>query len=159
MSAQSFKDVVPPPKPLDKVVVVMPAYNAEQTIEVTHGDIDLEVVDEVILVDDCSTDRTSEVSRGLGITTIRHTDNTGYGGNQKTCYSEALARGADIVVMVHPDYQYDARKLIPAIVSFLRLIGNGLLRLRTSVRASCTCAVRPAAAECRWWKLCQPTAD
>ncbi|GJM22401.1 MAG: glycosyl transferase family 2 [Planctomycetota bacterium] len=120
MSAQSFQHIAPPPDPLDKVVVVMPAYNAEQTLEVTFGDIDQDVVSEVILVDDCSSDRTSEVAERLGITTIRHERNKGYGGNQKTCYAKALDLGADIVVMIHPDYQYDART-IPAIVNILRL--------------------------------------
>jgi glycosyltransferase involved in cell wall biosynthesis len=120
LPSESYRDVVPPPPELSRVVVVMPAYNAEQTIEVTLGDIDREFVDEIILVDDCSTDRTSEVARSLGLTTITHQTNTGYGGNQKTCYREALARGADIVVMIHPDYQYDARAL-PAMVSFLRM--------------------------------------
>ncbi len=120
MSLESYKDVVPPPRDLPKVVVVMPAYNAASTIKVTLDDIDMDEVDEVILVDDCSTDDTSAVAESLGITTIRHTDNTGYGGNQKTCYRAALERGADIVVMIHPDYQYDARAL-PAMVTFLRL--------------------------------------
>lgn len=120
MSAQSFHDLVPAPEPLDKVVVVMPAYNAEQTLEVTYHDIDHELVDEVVLVDDCSSDGTSALAERLGITTIRHTTNTGYGGNQKTCYAKALELGADIVVMIHPDYQYDART-IPAIVNILRL--------------------------------------
>ncbi len=108
------------PRPLPKVVVVLPAYNAEQTLERTFRDIPREVVAEVILVDDASRDRTVEIARALGITTICHEENRGYGANQKTCYREALARGADIVVMVHPDYQYDAR-VIPAMASFLRL--------------------------------------
>jgi glycosyltransferase involved in cell wall biosynthesis len=111
---------VPPPKPLERVVVVMPAYNAEATLERTFRDIPPGLVSEVILVDDVSRDRTVEIARRLGITTIRHEVNRGYGGNQKTCYAEALARDADIVVMVHPDYQYDAR-VIGAMVTFLRL--------------------------------------
>jgi glycosyltransferase involved in cell wall biosynthesis len=98
----------------------MPAYNAALTIKATLDDIDLEQVQEVILVDDCSTDNTAEVATSLGITTIRHTTNTGYGGNQKTCYRTALEHGADIVVMIHPDYQYDARAL-PAMVTFMQL--------------------------------------
>ncbi len=102
------------------VVVVMPAYNAESTLERTYRDIPAELVSEVILVDDRSRDRTAEVARSLGLATIVHERNTGYGGNQKTCYREALARGADIVVMVHPDYQYDAR-VLGAMVTFLRL--------------------------------------
>jgi len=120
MSAPDFQAIAPPPEPLEKVVVVMPAYNAEQTLEVTYRDIDRELVSDVVLVDDCSSDGTSALSERLGITTIRHERNTGYGGNQKTCYAKALELGADIVVMIHPDYQYDAR-VIPAIVNILRL--------------------------------------
>lgn len=103
-----------------KVIAVMPAYNAESTVERTYRDIPPGSVDEVILVDDCSQDRTVEVARSLGISTIVHEKNIGYGGNQKTCYREALRRGADIVVMIHPDYQYDS-KLIPFLVGFLEL--------------------------------------
>jgi glycosyltransferase involved in cell wall biosynthesis len=120
VSSSPLAAIVPPPPKLEKVVVVMPAYNAESTVEITFRDIPPDVVSEVILVDDRSKDRTSEVARGLGITTIVHEENTGYGGNQKTCYREALARGADIVVMLHPDYQYDAR-MIGAMVTTLRL--------------------------------------
>ena len=101
-----------------KVIVVMPAYNAELTLERTVRDIPPGSVDEVILVDDCSKDRTAEVARSLGITVILHERNTGYGGNQKTCYREALARGADVVVMVHPDYQYDPR-LVPFFTGYV----------------------------------------
>lgn len=100
------------------MIAVMPAYNAETTVERTYRDIPEGSVDEVILVDDCSSDRTVEVARSLGIDTIVHKRNTGYGGNQKTCYREALRRGADIVVMIHPDYQYDSR-LTPFLVGFL----------------------------------------
>src|SRR5262245_47678699 len=100
-----------------KVIVVMPAYNAEATLERTIKDLPDGAVDEVILVDDCSKDRTVEVARALGVTVIAHEKNTGYGGNQKTCYREALARGADVVVMVHPDYQYDPR-LVPFFVGY-----------------------------------------
>ncbi len=89
-----------------KVVVVFPAYNAERTLERTYRDIPFDVVDGVILVDDASRDNTVEVARRLGIPTVVHPENRGYGGNQKTCYREALRMGADIVVMVHPDYQY-----------------------------------------------------
>ncbi|MEK7656788.1 MAG: glycosyltransferase family 2 protein [Elusimicrobiota bacterium] len=105
-----------------KVVVVLPAYNAERTLEKTVRDIPPGVVDEIILVDDCSKDGTAALSRALGLRTVVHERNLGYGGNQKTCYREALARGADIVVMVHPDYQYDAR-LTPMLVG---LIANGV---------------------------------
>jgi glycosyltransferase involved in cell wall biosynthesis len=95
-----------------KVMVVMPAYNAEKTLERTIKDIPPGTVDEVILVDDCSTDGTVALAKKLGLTVIVHDKNKGYGGNQKTCYTEALKKGADVVVMVHPDYQYDAR-LVP----------------------------------------------
>ncbi len=92
-----------------KIIAVLPAYNAEKTLEKTVRDIPRGSVDEIILVDDCSRDRTVEVSRSLGLVTIAHEKNRGYGGNQKTCYQEALKRGADMVIMIHPDYQYDAR--------------------------------------------------
>ena len=99
-----------------KVCVVMPAYNAERTLEQTYRDLPLEWVDDVVLVDDASRDRTVEIARALGLHTLVHPDNRGYGGNQKTCYREALARGADIVVMVHPDHQYDP-SYIPQLVA------------------------------------------
>lgn len=95
-----------------KIIVVMPAYNAEKTLERTIKDIPPGSVDEVILVDDGSKDGTVALAKKLGLTVIQHERNLGYGGNQKTCYAEALKRGADVVVMVHPDYQYDAR-LVP----------------------------------------------
>lgn len=98
-----------------KIIVVMPAYNASKTLEATYRDIPKDLVDEVILVDDGSTDSTTAVARRLGITTIEHTKNRGYGGNQKTCYRTALAHGADVVVMVHPDYQYDPRLILPMV--------------------------------------------
>ncbi|HYL06333.1 MAG TPA: glycosyltransferase, partial [Thermoanaerobaculia bacterium] len=87
----------------------MPAYNAEKTLERTYRDLPGGWVDDVVLVDDASRDRTVEVARQLGLYTVVHPRNRGYGGNQKTCYREALARGAAIVVMVHPDHQYDPR--------------------------------------------------
>lgn len=90
-----------------KIVIVMPAYNAESTLERTYREIPFDIVDEVILVDDFSRDHTFQKAKELGINTvIRHATNTGYGGNQKTCYKAALENGADIVVMLHPDYQY-----------------------------------------------------
>ena len=91
-----------------KVVCVLPAFNAEKTLENTIQDIDREWVDEIILVDDCSRDNTSGLAKELGIEhVIEHTQNLGYGGNQKTCYKKALDLDADIVVMVHPDHQYN----------------------------------------------------
>jgi glycosyltransferase involved in cell wall biosynthesis len=106
-----------------KIVVVLPAYNAALTLEKTYREIPLDIVDEVILVDDCSNDSTFEVATKLGIKhIIQHEENKGYGGNQKTCYKKALELGADIVVMLHPDYQYSPQ-LIPAMVS---VIGSGL---------------------------------
>jgi len=102
-----------------KVVVVMPAYNAESTLERTLNDIPEGAAQEIILVDDRSSDNTVAVAKGLGITVIEHDENKGYGGNQKTCYTAALEKGAEYVVMLHPDYQYDAR-LIPYMVGFLK---------------------------------------
>ncbi len=121
-----------------KIVVVMPAYNAAKTLEKTYRDIPKNIVDRVILVDDVSRDETVDVARHLGIKTIVHIQNKGYGGNQKTCYIEALKEGADVIVMLHPDYQYDSR-LIPEMVSPIlnghadfvlgsRMLGAGALR-------------------------------
>jgi glycosyltransferase involved in cell wall biosynthesis len=122
-----------------KVVVVMPAYNAEKTLEYTYAEIPFSIVDEVVVVDDCSKDRTVEKAQFLGIKhIIRHEKNTGYGGNQKTCYDYALNLNADIIVMLHPDYQYTPR-LIPSIVYMIanelypvvlgsRILGRGALR-------------------------------
>ena len=101
-----------------KIVVVMPAYNAEKTLRRTYEELPHEYVDEVILVDDVSRDYTVAVARELGIKTIIHMENKGYGGNQKTCYRAALESGADIVVMVHPDYQYSPR-LVTAMASMI----------------------------------------
>lgn len=98
-----------------KVVVVMPAYNAERTLEMTFRDLPREHYDSIILVDDGSRDDTVRLARALGLTVFVHKRNLGYGANQKTCYTEALRSGADIIVMVHPDYQYDPR-LLPDIV-------------------------------------------
>jgi glycosyltransferase involved in cell wall biosynthesis len=102
-----------------KVIVIMPAYNAAQTLERTYADIPMEVVDHVILVDDVSQDQTVEIARRLGLETIVHVQNKGYGGNQKTCYLEALKAGAEIVVMLHPDYQYDSTR-IPELIAPIR---------------------------------------
>jgi glycosyltransferase involved in cell wall biosynthesis len=99
-----------------KVIVVMPAYNAAKTLKITYEDIPHQSIDQIILVDDGSTDRTLEIARELHLTAFVHTRNFGYGANQKTCYTEALKEGADIVVMLHPDYQYDPT-LLPAIIA------------------------------------------
>ncbi len=106
------------PKSFRNVVVVMPAYNAELTLEKTVRDIPDGCVDEIILTDDASTDRTVEVARNLGLTVLCHEVNKGYGANQKTCYDAVLKTGADAVIMIHPDYQYDSR-LIPYAMGFL----------------------------------------
>lgn len=122
-----------------KVVVVMPAYNAELTLEQTLKEVPMDVVDELILVDDASKDNTSEKARQLGVHhVIKHEKNKGYGGNQKTCYSKALEIGADIVIMLHPDYQYTP-KLLNAMISIIgnevypvvfgsRILGGGALK-------------------------------
>jgi len=121
-----------------KIVVVLPAYNAAKTLEMTYREIPFEFVDDVVLVDDASRDDTADVARRLGIHTIVHEQNKGYGGNQKTCYRTALELGADIVVMLHPDYQYTPR-LITAISAMIaygefdavlasRILGIGALK-------------------------------
>jgi len=122
-----------------KVVVVMPAYNAALTLEKTYKEIDFDIVDDVVLVDDNSPDNTVEVAKNLGIKyVIKHDRNKGYGGNQKSCYNKALEIGADIVIMVHPDYQYTPL-LIPSITHIMandlypvvlcsRILGKGALK-------------------------------
>ncbi|MCJ2040006.1 glycosyltransferase family 2 protein [Methylobacterium sp. J-059] len=120
-----------------KIAVVLPAYNAAATLQKTFDDIPKDIVDDIILIDDASRDRTALIAESLGIHTIRHERNRGYGGNQKTCYEAALARGADIVVMLHPDYQY-APRLVTAMASMIvsgeydavlasRILGKGAL--------------------------------
>lgn len=101
-----------------KIVIVMPAYNAEKTLEQTYNEIPKDIIDEVILIDDKSNDHTPELAKELNITTIVHEKNKGYGGNQKSCYKAALNAGADIIIMLHPDYQYTP-SLIPGIASML----------------------------------------
>ncbi len=103
-----------------KIVVVLPAYNAEKTLERTLDEIPGQFRQHVLLVDDCSKDGTVALARQLGLTVIAHPQNRGYGGNQKTCYREALAMGADIVVMLHPDHQYDARVIPDLVYPLLR---------------------------------------
>ena len=123
----------------NKVVVVLPAYNAEKTLKKTYNEIPLDVVDEVILVDDCSQDDTVRVAEELGIHhVITHVNNLGYGGNQKTCYNRALELGADIVIMLHPDYQYTPKLIhsisyiisnnIYPVVCASRILGKGALK-------------------------------
>ena len=99
-----------------KIIVVMPAYNAAKTLKITYDAIPHQTIDQIILVDDGSTDKTLEIARELQLTVFVHTRNFGYGANQKTCYAEALKEGADIVVMLHPDYQYDPT-LLPEIIA------------------------------------------
>lgn len=99
-----------------RVCVVMPAYNAERTLERTWRDLPMDWVDDIVVVDDASGDRTVDAARAIGLHVVVHPKNRGYGGNQKTCYREALARGADLVVMVHPDHQYDP-SAIPELVA------------------------------------------
>ena len=122
-----------------KVVVVLPAYNAAKTLEQTYREIDRSVVDEIILVDDASRDNTMEVAKSLGIThIIRHEKNKGYGGNQKSCYKKALEIGGDIIVMLHPDYQYTPALIVPMVsliannvypvVFGSRILGKGALK-------------------------------
>lgn len=106
-----------------KLTIVLPAYNAGKTLEKTYREIPFDIVDEVILVDDCSRDNTLEIARNLGIKhIIRHEQNKGYGGNQKSCYNKALELGSDIVIMLHPDYQYTPK----LIHSMAYLIANGV---------------------------------
>ena len=120
-----------------RVAVVLPAYNAAKTLQSTYAEIPRDVVDDVILTDDASTDATAEVAHALGLYTIKHERNRGYGGNQKTCYAAALDRGAEIVIMLHPDYQYTPR-LVTAMASMIasdqydavlasRILGGGAL--------------------------------
>jgi glycosyltransferase involved in cell wall biosynthesis len=113
-----------------KITVVMPAYNAAATLQQTYDDMPLEVVDEIILVDDCSSDDTVELARRMGLTVFRHKQNFGYGRNQKTCYREALKTGADIIIMLHPDYQYSPR----LIVSLAGMIAYGEFNLALGSR-------------------------
>jgi glycosyltransferase involved in cell wall biosynthesis len=122
-----------------RIVVVMPAYNAKNTLQKTYNEIPFDIVDDVILVDDCSTDNTAIVAKKIGIHhIIRHQQNRGYGGNQKTCYQKAIKLGADIVIMLHPDYQYTpkliqsmafiiANNVYPVVLGS-RILGKGALK-------------------------------
>ena len=122
-----------------KLIIVLPAYNAELTLKRTYDEIPLDIVDDVVLVDDTSMDKTTELAKQIGIKhVIRHEKNKGYGGNQKTCYDKALELNADIIIMLHPDYQYTP-KLIPAMAEIIagglypvvlgsRILGKGALK-------------------------------
>ena len=122
-----------------KIIVVLPAFNAEKTLEKTFTEIPFEIVDDVILVDDFSTDKTLEIAKDLGINNIiQHKKNKGYGGNQKTCYNKALELNAEIIVMLHPDYQYTPKliqsmcylivnKVYPVVLGS-RILGRGALK-------------------------------
>ena len=117
-SSEPGVEMTAPPDPAVRpgVVIVMPAYNAAQTLERTYADIPHDIVERIILVDDVSRDETVEIARQLGLDVIIHQQNRGYGGNQKTCYDAALEAGAGVVVMLHPDYQYDATR-IPELIA------------------------------------------
>jgi glycosyltransferase involved in cell wall biosynthesis len=129
-----------------KIIAVLPAYNAEQTLAATLADFPVGAVDEVLLVDDGSKDRTVQVATEMGLTVIQHPENRGYGGNQKTCYRYALEHGADIIVMIHPDYQYDAR-VIPHAVGIIELgICDVVLGSRVRSREEALKGGMP------WWK-------
>ncbi len=129
-----------------KIIAVLPAYNAEKTLAATIADFPPGCVDEILLVDDGSKDRTVEIARDMGLTVIVHPKNRGYGGNQKTCYRYALDHGADVVVMIHPDYQYDSR-VIPHAVGFVELgILDVVLGNRVRSRDEALSCGMP------WWK-------
>ncbi|MFO0935589.1 MAG: glycosyltransferase family 2 protein [Gemmataceae bacterium] len=138
--------IAPTPKRQHKVLAVLPAYNAEKTLAATIADFPAGSVDEILLVDDGSKDRTVELAREMGLTVIVHETNTGYGGNQKTCYRYALEHGADVVVMIHPDYQYDSR-VIPHAVGMVELgICDVVLGNRVRSRKEALSCGMP------WWK-------
>jgi glycosyltransferase involved in cell wall biosynthesis len=129
-----------------RVIAVLPAYNAESTLAATLADFPPGCVDEIVLVDDGSTDNTVQVAREMGLTVIVHPENRGYGGNQKSCYKYALEHGADVVVMIHPDYQYDAR-VIPHAVGLIELgICDVVLGSRIRSRKEALRCGMP------WWK-------
>jgi glycosyltransferase involved in cell wall biosynthesis len=141
-----LKPAVELPKREHKVIAVLPAYNAATTLAATIADFPPGCVDEILLVDDCSRDNTVELARSMGLTVITHDKNTGYGGNQKTCYRYCLDHGADVVVMIHPDYQYDAR-VIPHAVGMVELgICDVVLGNRVRSRAEALKCGMP------WWK-------
>ncbi|MCI0705230.1 MAG: glycosyltransferase family 2 protein [Planctomycetia bacterium] len=138
-------DELTPPR-RHKIIAVLPAYNAERTLAATLADFPAGCVDEILLVDDGSKDNTVAIAREMGLTVIVHEKNTGYGGNQKTCYKYCLEHGADVVVMIHPDYQYDAR-VIPHAVGMIELgICDVILGNRVRSRAEALKCGMP------WWK-------
>jgi glycosyltransferase involved in cell wall biosynthesis len=144
--AEILHPAAPEPKRKHKIIAVLPAYNAAKTLARTIHDFPAGCVDEILLVDDCSKDDTVRIAREMGLTVIQHEKNTGYGGNQKTCYRYCLERGADVVVMIHPDYQYDAR-VIPHAVGFIELgICDVVLGNRVRSRAETLRCGMP------WWK-------
>ena len=120
-----------------KIIIVMPAYNAEKTLLQTYKEIPKDIIDEIILTDDASKDNTAELAKSLNIETLIHKENKGYGGNQKTCYTEALKKNPDIVIMLHPDYQYTPKLILPMVsmiasgeydvVLASRILGRGAL--------------------------------
>jgi len=137
-------EMVPPRR--HKIIAVLPAYNAATTLAATIADFPPGSVDEILLVDDGSKDNTVQIARDMGLTVIVHEKNTGYGGNQKTCYKYCLDKGADVVVMIHPDYQYDAR-VIPHAVGMIELgICDVILGNRVRSRAEALKCGMP------WWK-------
>ena len=141
-----LKPAAPAGQRAHKVIAVLPAYNASATLAATLADFPAGCVDEILLVDDGSKDHTVQMARDMGLTVIVHEKNTGYGGNQKTCYRYCLERGADIVVMIHPDYQYDAR-VIPHAVGIVELgicdvvLGNRVRGRKETLRCGMP-----------WWK-------
>ncbi|HUR53790.1 MAG TPA: glycosyltransferase family 2 protein, partial [Gemmataceae bacterium] len=141
-----LKPAAPPPARKHKVIAVLPAYNAALTLRPTIRDFPPGCVDEILLVDDGSKDDTVKIARDMGLTVIVHEKNTGYGGNQKTCYKYCLDHGADVVVMIHPDYQYDSR-VIPHAVGMIELgICDVILGNRVRSRAEALKCGMP------WWK-------
>ena len=121
-----------------KICVVLPAYNAERTLEKTYNEIPKDIADEIILTDDCSSDKTIEVAKRLGLKLFIHEKNKGYGGNQKTCYKEALETGADVIVMLHPDYQYPPK----LVTSMAALITSGMFDVVIGSRILCNKALK-----------------
>lgn len=133
-------------KKRNKVVVIMPAYNAAKTLVSTHQDIPKDAVDEIILVDDASADKTVKIAKRLGLKVFLHPSNLGYGGNQKTCYWEALKLKPDIIVMIHPDYQYDATLMTELIRPVIQGRFEIMLGSRIRSRKEALAGGMP------WWK-------